>query len=156
MNADQTRTAFHEASHAAMAIFLGRPVAYTWRTSGHGWPGETLGHARCPVGERVEASQLPIALCGRMATGEADWPPTFEQAKTEPLEALASVLHLLRLSEDQYDRLVALTARILARPAFKELQSAIARALGTVPRLEAEDIEAIARAHGFPVAREES
>ncbi len=60
-------TAVHEASHVAAAIMLGRVVDHVWVEVGHTLPGDTLGQARIPVGERIEASQIPVCVIGYMS-----------------------------------------------------------------------------------------
>ena len=54
----------HEATHAAMAIWLRRPIEYLERYPDHFLPGETMGHCRAPIEGAVEASQVAIALAG--------------------------------------------------------------------------------------------
>jgi hypothetical protein len=41
-------TSIHEASHAAAAIMLGRPVEYLWRETGHALVGDEVGHVPRP------------------------------------------------------------------------------------------------------------
>jgi hypothetical protein len=60
------------------------------------------------------------------------------------------VIRVLELRRDQYGAVVDLTRRMLDHPDFKRLQGAIARALARVPRLEAEDVEALCKALRFP------
>ena len=86
--------AIHEASHCAAAIMHGRWVDHTWRLVGHSLPGEMRGHARIPIDDRVEASQMVVALIGYMSTGAPDWPPKYEDACTEKLEALRRITRL--------------------------------------------------------------
>ena len=149
-------TELHEAAHAATALWFRRPVAYVWRSSGHSWPGETIGHCRAPVGERIDITQVPIALAGYWADGEEGWPPDFEQAKQEELEALGLVLELLGLDEEQYNRVVALCAEVFGNPDFLRLRDAIARALARAPRLEDGDIEALCIAYFIPLPEKEA
>ena len=52
-----------------------------------------------------------------------------------------------------YEQLVELTYKLLANEHFIRLRKAFARALAVVPRLEAEDIDALCRAIGFPSPR---
>jgi hypothetical protein len=139
--------AIHEASHAACAIMLGRPVEHLWRETGHTLPGETLGHARIPIGERIELSQLPIALIGYMSTDARGWPPKFEDACNEDLEALATIIRSLGVTREAYQSCIELARDLLADPDFIRLRDTIARALTAVPRLEREDIEALAAIH---------
>jgi hypothetical protein len=141
----------HEASHVAAAVMLGRPVDHVWIETGHTLPGDTIGSARIPVGERVESSQVPICLVGYMSEDEPDWPPRFEDAHDEKLEALGIVIGFLGLSEELYDELVGIARDMLADPDFVRLRNSIARALAAVPRLEREDVEALCRATGTPV-----
>jgi hypothetical protein len=134
----------HEASHCVAAIMLGRPVEYLWCETGLTLPGETLGHARIPIGERIELSQLPIALIGYMSTDARGWPPNFEDACNEDLEALATIIRSLGVTREAYESCVELARDLLADPDFLRLRDAIARALSRSPRLEAEDVEALA------------
>jgi hypothetical protein len=139
-------TELHEAAHAAMAVLMDRRVEFVEVDPGHHRPGETLGHARIPVGEEVEASQLAIAIAGYLSDGKPGWPPPYEEAREERLEALGTTLRLLDVDEPTYDAAVGRTQAILATPDFRRLQDAIARALAAVPRLAAEDVEALAEA----------
>ncbi len=137
-------TCTHEASHVACAWLLGRDVDYTWRAVGSVWPGETAGRAQIPIEDRIEVSQLPIALVGYMATDTEGWPPSFENALEEKREALGIVLQHLDATPERYARLVAFTEELLADPDFRRLRDSIARALDRVPRLEGETIEQLA------------
>jgi hypothetical protein len=119
--------AIHEASHAACAIMLGRPVEHLWRETGHTLPGETLGHARIPIGERIELSQLPIALIGYMSTDARGWPPNFEDACNEDLEALATIIRSLGVTREAYQSCIELARDLLADPDFIRLRDTIAR-----------------------------
>ena len=109
-----------------------------------------------PGREKIEPSQVCVALAGYWSEDAPDWPPDYEQAKQEQLEALSTVLDALNLSEPTYDALVRVTAEIMASPHFRRLRDALARTLSDVPRLDHEDISALARASGFPIPREEA
>jgi hypothetical protein len=138
------RTARHEASHAAMAIVLGREVDHVWRTtSAHSWAGETNGFCFMPF-TRLEFSQLPVILVGYMSVGEPGWPPSFEDAQHEQLEGLGIVVRRLGIGEDDYNEVVELVRELLVDDDFVRLRNAIERALDVVPRLECEDLEALA------------
>lgn len=141
----------HEAAHAAACVWLQRPVEYVQRESGHAFPGEEIGHCRAPVADGVQARDLGVALIGYLAEAAPGWPPPFEEARHEKREALATLIRVLGVDEEQYDQFVALTRSLLDEPAFKRLQYALARALAACPRLEAEDIEALCLATGIPV-----
>lgn len=65
----------HEASHAAVAITLGRRVAHLERDPGDVLAGKQLGHARIPLDERIDVSQVPIAIAGYLSEGHENWPP---------------------------------------------------------------------------------
>jgi hypothetical protein len=145
--------ALHEARHCAMAIFVGRPVECVTRVSGMALAGETAGHTLVPVQDRVELSQIPICLAGYW--GEPGWPPSFEEAQEEKLEALGLVLKLLGINQRQYDRLVAVTEEIIADPNWQALRDAVARALAFSPRLDSEDLARICAAYDVPVPRAE-
>ena len=145
----------HEASHAAVAIMLGRRVEHVSRHPGHTLPGEELGHARITIGDRVELSQLAICLVGYWVDGRPGWPPSFEDARTEKLEAMGKVISILGVNEEAYDATVELVRDMLADQDFKRLQGAIARALRVVPLLEREDIEALCRATNTPIPQEQ-
>jgi hypothetical protein len=54
----------HEASHCAAALLLGRRVEHVWREVGHSLVGDTVGQCKAPIGDRIEASQVPIAVIG--------------------------------------------------------------------------------------------
>jgi hypothetical protein len=146
-----TDVALHEAAHAAAAIWFNRPVAHVWREPGHVLPGETAGHARIPVGERIEPSQVAICVAGYLAEGRPGWPPDFEDAVHEPLEGLGFVLRKLGATRDQYEQTVAQTRELLADERLRRLRSSIARALAACPRLEREGIEALCRATATPI-----
>ena len=137
-------TAVHEASHVAAAILLDRPVEHVLVQVGASWVGEELGHARIPVGERLEVGQVPICLVGYWSEDRPGWPPSYEDALIEERESLGLVLRLLGATEAVYDDLVDIARRMLADPIFIRLRDAIARALRAVPRLEGEDIERLA------------
>ena len=147
MEGPDVSTAVHEASHAAAAIMLGRHIDHVLVEPGHTWPGEQTGHAGVRIGDRVELSQVPICLIGYLSVGRPGWPPPFEAALDERLEALGTVLLRLGVTEEAYEELVALTRELLADRDFTRLRNAIARALSRVPRLEAEDVEALAAIH---------
>jgi hypothetical protein len=74
-----------------------------------------------------------------------DWPPPWPDCLTERREALGRVLRALGASEKTYEMCVDLARDMLTDPGFIRLRDAIARALHQVPRLEREDIEALAR-----------
>jgi hypothetical protein len=137
----------HEASHAACAILLGRCVEHVERNPGLTRVGEELGHAWIPVGDRIELSQLAICLVGYTSVNTPGWPPSYEDACTENLEALGKVITILGVDEQAYDATVELVSDMLADQDFKRLRDAIARALSAVPRLEAEDIQALCAIH---------
>ena len=141
---DMSDTATHEASHAAAAITLGREVEWVWRTDGLAFAGETVGQCRAPVAERVEASQIVICVIGYLSEGEDGWPPPWPEALEEPREALGRVLTLLGATEEIYTECVGIARAMLADPQVLRLRNALARALYRVPRLEREDIQAIA------------
>ncbi|MGZ5308656.1 MAG: hypothetical protein ACXWDP_05635 [Solirubrobacterales bacterium] len=142
-------TCIHEASHCAAAWLLGRDVAYTWREVGSVLPGETAGHARIPI-DKLEPSQLVIALIGYLSVDTPDWPPTYEEACTEELEGLWVILLRLHATEEKYDAIVQYTRELLEDPDFIRLRDAIARALARVPRIERETIERLAEIHFNP------
>jgi hypothetical protein len=150
-------TAWHEAAHTAACIWLRRPVEHVWVTPGLAFPGEEIGHCRAPVPrtDGIQARDLAVSLVGYWAEGEPGWPPTYAEAREEKLEAIATLIRVLRLKRSQYEALVDETREMLEHPEFKRLQGAIARALVRVPRLEAEDVEALCRAHGFPIPRQQ-
>lgn len=148
MGGQDMSTAIHEASHAAAALTLGRPVDWVWRTDGLELNGDVVGQCRSPLrGRRIEASQVVIALAGYWSEREPNWPPSWPDAREEKREALGFVLAELRATEQIYQDLVEITRDMLADPDFIRLRDAIARALRHVPRLEREDIEALARIH---------
>lgn len=140
-------TAIHEASHVAAGWLLGRDVDHTWVTVGHSLPGETLGHARIPIGEKVEPSQVVICLVGYLSVGEPNWPPSFEDACFEPLEGLGTVLRRLNSTKAKYDQTVQFCRELLEDPDFIALRDAVARALSRVPRIERETIQRLAQIH---------
>ena len=141
----------HEAAHAGMAVWLQRPVAYVWRDVGSALPGETVGHVRAPIQDKVEPSQLAIAIVGYMAEGDPDWPPPYDEACTERLEALGKIIEILDLDRDQYDRIVAVTKEILDDPDFRRLVHTIARAHAACPRLDAQAVRELTAAAGIPL-----
>jgi hypothetical protein len=147
--------AVHEASHVAAALMLGRRVESASREIGHALPGEALGRALIPIGGDLEPSQVVIAVIGYMATDVPRWPPPYEKARSEDLEALDLIIRGLGIGADEYDRLVEVARDMLADADFRRLRDALARALAAVPRLEREDIKAIAEAHGFSAPERE-
>ena len=130
----------HESAHVAMAVVFSRPVEWAAINRGGHLPGEVKGEARVPVRDRVEGSQLAIALSGYLVDERPGWPPAFEDAVDEPLEALSSVLTALRCTRTQYEQAAALTKAIVATQTFQTLMAAVARMLAVVPRIEHEDI----------------
>jgi hypothetical protein len=147
--------AVHEASHAAAALALGRKVEHIEREIGYVAPGEQGGRARIPIGDRIEASQIPICLAGYASTGRADWPPSYEEARTEDLEGLGLAMKALRVGPQDYAELVRLTRDVLADPHVRELRDALARALDAVPTIYTSEINEIAEAVGFPIPEAE-
>ena len=143
-------TAIHEASHCAAAWLLNRDVEHAWIAPGIVLPGETLGHARIPIKDKVEPSQLVICLIGYMSTDTPNWPPAFEDACTEELEGLWIVMLRLGATKQKYDATVQFTRELLEDEHFIRLRDAIARALARVPRLERETIERLAEIHFDP------
>lgn len=142
--------AVHEASHAAAAIMLGRHVESVECDVGHALVGERVGLARCPIGDRIEPSQVPLCIIGYLSEAEPGWPPPWPEALEEPREALGRVLMALGATEAAYAQSVALARDMLADENFKRLRDGVARALVAVPRLEHEDIEELARIHYTP------
>jgi hypothetical protein len=94
---------------------------------------------------------MVICLIGYLSTGTPGWPPPYEDARSERLEGLATIIRILDVNESQYERFVELTRKLLADEHFIRLRDAIARALTAVPRLEREDIEALCKATGTPI-----
>ena len=148
-------TAIHEASHCAAAWLLNRDVAYTWIEPGIVLPGETAGHARIPIREEVEPSQVVVCLAGYLSENRAGWPPSYEDALDERREALGLALLDLGATEEQYEQLIELTRDLLDDEDFIRLRDAIARALSIAKRLEREDIEALCRATHIPIPEQE-
>jgi hypothetical protein len=134
-----------------MAVWLRRPVSFVWRETGFALPGETVGHMRAPIPDRVEADQLLIALCGYMAEDTPGWPSPYAEARTERLEALGKVIEILGIDEAGYDRIVELTQEILDDRDFIRLRDAIARALAVCPRLDSQAVNELTEAAGIPV-----
>jgi hypothetical protein len=139
-----TETAKHEASHVVCARMLGRRVEYVEREVGFAWPGEQLGFARVPIGERLEVSQVVVCLVGYLSENRDNWPPPWPECLDEPLEGLGMVLVMLGVTEERYSELVDLARNMLVDSKFVQFRDSLARALTAVPRLEREDIEALA------------
>lgn len=146
-------TEIHEANHAATALWIGRTVNYVERAAGHVFAGEDLGFCHCPIGDRLDGTQIAICISGRM--GLPDWPPPFEQACVEPREGLNLVIERLGLTEEAYDGIVAVVREIHEDPDYQALRDVIAKALVVVPRLEAEDINRLAAALVIPIPEEQ-
>jgi hypothetical protein len=142
----------HEASHAAVAVYLRRRVEYVERYSGSFLPGEALGFCFCPIDEAIEATQVPLALIGYMSEGRKGWPPPYEQARDEPREGLGKLIHLLDISEEQYRKFITITRDIFVDPHFIRLRDAIEQALYSVPRLDAIAVLDLAKATGVLVS----
>jgi hypothetical protein len=138
-------TRIHEASHVAMALWLGQRVEWVRVDGDIRFPGEVAGEARIPIGSEVEPSRVAICLAGYLSTGEPGWPPSWPEALCEKREALNVVLKLLHADQEQYGRSVALTRDVLANSDFLRLRDAVARALRRVPHLTGADVEAICR-----------
>lgn len=151
-------TELHEASHAAACVLLSRKIEYVAiHDNLHALPGEELGRVRAPVprDEGVRARDVIVALIGYVAEGEKDWPPSFEDAKSERRESLDILIRLLKLSEQRYAELVEVTRELEANPDFRRLRDSIARALRRVPRLLPEDLDALCAVHGIPTQQEQ-
>ena len=146
--------ALHEASHAAMTLWVRRPVAHIWIDTGFTEPGETAGFCMSPIPGDIEVDQLMIAVVGYMSTGKPDWPPSYAQAQEERLEGLDKILTITGIDQDGYERAVELVRQILADPNFRRLRDVIARALYSVPTLDAPAVEALCAAVGFPQPEE--
>jgi hypothetical protein len=144
-------TELHEATHAGMALWSRRHVTGIEIVQGSSLPGETLGECRCPLSDGLEANQVMIAIAGYMATDTPDWPPPWPACCEAERESLGLVISLLKLDQEQYERLVELTSEILASEHFRRLRDAIARALRAVPVLTAEDVAALCEATGTPI-----
>jgi hypothetical protein len=86
-----------------------------------------------------------------MSDGRPNWPPTFEEARSERLEALGLIIKLTGIDEAAYNQFVELAEEILADPDFRRLQSTFARGVVACPLLDAEGVADLARAMGFPV-----
>lgn len=140
----------HEASHVAAAVMLGRHVESVECDVGHALVGERVGLARCPIGDRIEASQVVLCVIGYLSEAEPGWPPSYADAFGEEREALGRVLMFIGAREDTYAECVKLARDMLADPEFIRLRDALARALHHVPRLEAEDIESLAAIYTHP------
>jgi HK97 family phage prohead protease len=83
-----------------------------------------------------------------------DWPPSYAEAKSERREALGLRIRHLSVDEAEYEELIAIARDLLADPDFQRLHPAITRALHRVPRLENQDIEALARIYPIPGRRD--
>jgi hypothetical protein len=141
----------HEASHAAVARALGERVEYVELIPGHCLADEPAGFALISIDEGVEPSRLCTAVAGYLSTGRSGWPPSYERATVEPLEGLRAIIELTGMGREQYAALVDFAGHLLADPDVCRFRDALARALARVPRLEEQDIEAIAEAVGFPM-----
>jgi hypothetical protein len=142
-------TAVHEASHCACAYLLNRHVSYTWRALGSVWEDEQLGHANIEIGPTLGPERLVIALIGYLSVNTPGWPPPFEEAVDEELEALGLLLRHLDADPERYRRIVQFTEELLEDPHFIRLRDAIARALTRFHFIDAEAIEDLARIN-FP------
>jgi hypothetical protein len=140
-------TAIHEASHAACAILLGRRVEQVECDVGLTRVGEQLGSCLAPIDGEIEVSQVALCVIGYMSEDRDGWPPPYEQARTEKLESLGVVLGAIGVTPEAYEASVELVRDMLVDPDFIRLRDSIARALSRVPRLEAEDIEALRAIH---------
>ena len=142
---DMSDTARHEASHASACVwFGGRPPEFVSRTTGHGWPGEEVGRCYAPIIDEIGCRDVVVALVGDSSEDAPDWPPAFDDARKEKREALATLIRVLHLTEEVYSELVTAARELLDDDDFCRLRDALARALHRVPRLEREDIEALA------------
>ena len=89
-----------------------------------------------------------------MGDDQEGWPPPYELARTEQRERLGIVIRRLGVDEDDYNEVVELVRDMLADEDFQRLRDAIARALSAAPRLEREDIEALAAI--YPIKEQET
>ena len=139
--------ALHEASHAAAALLLGRRIEHIEVKRERVPVGGTMGECRVPIGAAgLDVSQLPVALSARMLERK-DWPPPYEDARSERLEALNYLVGGLGLDAPNYDRLVGLARRVVSSPTFLLLRRAIADALIAKEsgRLESDDIHELVK-----------
>ena len=126
-----------------MALWLGREVDHVWRRPTT--PGRRDNRPR-PRPGRGEDRGKPGSDRGGRVTGmnATDWPPSFSEARAEPLEAIGLVVERLGTDESQYDGSGDRPREILGHPRLAaHCRSAIARALGSVPRLDRQDIAAL-------------
>jgi hypothetical protein len=137
-------------------VWLGRPIDHVSVTPGLARPGEEVGRCLAPVSrtDGIQPRDLVVSLAGYLAEGEAGWPPPYAEACGERREALATVIRVLDLDQDQYETAIDLTRRMLDTPEFRRLQSSIARALRAAPTITGDDVEAPAAALGYPRKRQ--
>jgi hypothetical protein len=154
MNPKLWDVAVHEGRHTAMTLWTRRPVAHVWVARGSSLPGETAGFTSAPIPGEIGLDQLMISLAGYMGTGKPGWPPSYEQAKKEPLEGLNKIIEYGGIDQQTYERAVELTREILADNHFQALRDSIARALLVVPYLDEEGVLELAEANNIPVQRQ--
>jgi hypothetical protein len=135
----------HEASHCAMALYLGRDVEDVWVTTGLSHVGEQVGGCHIPVGDEIEHTQPLVCLAGYLSESEPGYPPPWPDCLADSRESLGLVLLKLRATEEAYAKSVQLTRIILEDEDFIHLRDRIARALSQVPHLDREAIQSLAK-----------
>jgi hypothetical protein len=149
VNRDELETVCrHEASHAAAAARLGRPIDFVMRETGDVELGKAQGKTRVPLVEDRDIEeqligQLVISLAGYLLEWRRGWPPPYVGAVAEPLENVGLLIGILDLDRTNYTAITDLTRRLVCDRRFLILRRGIAAALMTTPRLESDDLHAV-------------
>ena len=137
--AERHSAAVHEGGHVAAAWALGLHVEFCTVQPEDGYWGRTRFHVSSDV------ASLVVKLAGYLAEGVAPiaWPPDWSDAQECDLEGLGRLIREAPIPEETYRSAVALALRMVDDPEWQRHVSVIARALGRVGNLDADDVSAL-------------
>jgi hypothetical protein len=132
-------TARHEAGHVIAALMFGRRVEEVEVVVGalDSRYGRTRMEVECSLEDVI------IRLVGYLSEGVAlaAWPPAYEDALEEELEALGTLLRALGVPREAYDLLRDAAIRLADDPAFRRQVGLVASALDSCPLLTGAQVE---------------